>query len=284
LNPFVHPWPTFDSRPLLGANGTQAMKAVLANGGDELVDYLKVGPFMGQAAIAELAPAYPLMLHLDDTLSGHALPSAEMVCRLEGWIELTGTPCTLITQPASALLSRQKALDNITRNARALAERLKVPLILENVPFFPNLAHMFITEPDFVAEVVGRAGCDLLLDLAHARVSANVLGYSVEDYLARMPLERTVELHLSGPRPLKELDPKRQALVRENAQSAAHLISFGEKNLVDAHAPMQEEDYALLEWVLRRAEPKAISLEYFRQPEALREQLLRLNRVLGRNV
>ena len=276
------------------------MKAVLADGGDELVDYLKVGPFMGQAAIAELAPAYPLMLHLDDTLSGHALPSAEMVCRLEGWIELTGTPwtsehigfsvadvnldSTLITQPASALLSRQKALDNITRNARALAERLKVPLILENVPFFPNLAHMFITEPDFVAEVVGRAGCDLLLDLAHARVSANVLGYSVEDYLARMPLERTVELHLSGPRPLKELDPKRQALVRENAQSAAHLISFGEENLVDAHAPMQEEDYALLEWVLRRAEPKAISLEYFRQPEALREQLLRLNRVLGRNV
>jgi len=274
------------------------MKAILADGGGDLVDYLKVGPFMGRAAIAELAPIYPLMLHLDDTLSGHTPPSAEVVQRLQGWIELTGTPwtsehigfsvpdvdldSTLITQPVSALLSRRQALDNIARNARALAERLSAPLILENVPFFPNLAHVFITEPDFVAEVIERTGCGLLLDLAHARVSANVLGYGIHDYLARLPLERTVELHLSGPRPLKELEPKRQALVRENAHSVAHMVAFGEENLVDAHAPMQEEDYTLLEWALERTEPKAVSLEYFRQPEPLREQLLRLNRILGR--
>jgi uncharacterized protein (UPF0276 family) len=275
------------------------MRALLADGGAELVDYLKVGPFMGEAAIAELAPAYPLMLHLDDTLSGETAPSRELVERLERWIALTGTPWTsehigfsvadvtldgtLITQPASALLSRQRALENIARNARVLAASLTVPLILENVPFFPNLAHMHITEPEFITEVIERSGCDLLLDLAHARVSASVLRCDVRDYLARLPLARTVELHLSGPRPLKELDAKRRALVEENARSVAHLISFGEDDLVDAHAPMQEEDYVLLEWVLRRAEPKAISLEYFRQPEALREQLLRLNSILGRS-
>lgn len=296
----ARPWPALSPRPLLGANGTQAMRALLADGGAALVDYLKVGPFMGEAAIAELATTYPLMLHLDDTLSGHIAPSAEMVYRLGRWVELTGTPWTsehigfsvadvtldgtLITQPASALLSRERALGNIARNARALAACLPVPLILENVPFFPNLAHMFITEPDFIAEVIEQSGCDLLLDLAHARVSANVLGYDVCDYLARLPLARVVELHLSGPRSLKELEAKRQALVRENAQSVAHLVSFGEENLVDAHAPMQEEDYALLEWALRRLEPRAISLEYFRQPEELREQLLRLNRILGRGV
>lgn len=292
------PWQACGSRPHLGANGTEPMQALLAEGGAELVDYLKVGPFMGQEEVARLALRHPLMLHLDDTLSGHALPSAEMVQRLSAWVELTGTPWTsehigfsvadvqldgtLITQTTSSLLPRERVLENIVRNARYLAGQLPVPLLLENVPFFPNLAHVYITEPDFIAEVIERTGCNLLVDLAHARVSANVLDLSVHDYLSRLPLKRAVELHLSGPRPLGELDANRQALVRENARSVAHLVPFGDGNLVDAHEPMQEEDFALLEWVLARAEPRAISLEYYREPGALWEQLVRLNRILGR--
>jgi uncharacterized protein (UPF0276 family) len=263
-----------------------------------LLDYLKVGPFMGRQAIADLATRYRLLLHLDDTLSNHAPPDAAMIERLESWVQLSRTPWTsehigfsvadvdlhgaLITQPASALLEREEALGSIARNASALAQRLSVPLILENIPLFPNLAHLWVCEPDFVAEVLERTGCNLLVDLAHARVSADVLGYRVHDYLSRLPLERTVELHLSGPRTLAEFDPRRQELVRENARSVAHRLPFGEHNLVDAHAPLGDEDYALLEWTLARSRPRAISLEYYREPDALREQLLRLNEILGR--
>ena len=186
-------------RPLLGANGTEAMQALLAQGDGALVDYLKVGPFMGREAIAALAGRHPLMLHLDDTLSGPHAPSAGLVARLNGWIQLTGTPWTsehigfgvpdvnldsaLITQPASALLARQTAMTHIVRNARTLRGQLQAPLLLENIPFFPNLAHMHVCEPDFVNEVIGRSGCDLLLDLAHARVSASVFGLDVRAYL-----------------------------------------------------------------------------------------------------
>lgn len=291
-------WPADAGRPLLGANGTSAMRSLLEAGESHLVDYLKVGPFMGRPIIAELAARYPLLLHLDDTLSGHGLPSPEMVGRLSDWIALTGTPWTsehigfsvanvdldgaLITQAASDLLPREQALANIVRNARHLAAHLPVPLLLENLPLFPNLAHMFICEPDFVAEVIEETGCGLLLDLAHARVTADILGYAVEDYLSRLPLARVVEIHLSGPRPHRELDARRQALVSENARSVAHLLSFDGHNLVDAHEPLQEVDYALLEWTLARTEPRAISLEYFRDPTLLRGQLLRLGKLLGR--
>ncbi len=282
----------------MGANGTEAMSVLLSDGGGDLVDYLKVGPFMGQAAIAALAPRHPLLLHLDDTLSGYHRPSDEMAERIVDLVQLTGTPWTsahigfgvadvrldqaLVTQAASEMLSRDQALHNIVRNARALAGRLPVPLLLENIPMFPNLAHMHVTEPDFIAAVIEQTGCDLLLDLAHARVSADVLGYDMYDYVSRLPLERVVELHLSGPRPLAEMDVPLRALVRENLPSVAHLLSFNDENLIDAHEPMQEADYALLEWTLARTDLKAVSLEYYRKPGALREQLLRLGQMLER--
>ncbi len=296
----AHPWPPFASRPLLGANGTDAMMALLNQGGAPLVDYLKVGPFMGQQAVADLARDWPLMLHLDDTLSSHVLPSAEMVQRICGWIALTGTPWTsehigfsvadadldsaLITQPVSALLPREVALANIVRNGRALAAQLPVPLLLENIPLFPNLAHMFVCEPSFVAEVIEATGCDLLLDIAHARSSADVLGIEIHNYLSQLPLQRTVEIHLSGPRPCNELDQRRRELVIDNAASVTHIVHFSDDNLIDAHMPMQDVDYALLEWALERTEPRAVSLEYFREPEPLREQLQRLAKILGRPV
>lgn len=292
------PWPEIDGRPLLGTNGTEAMQALLQEGQDGLVDYLKVGPFMGQAAIVALRPLYPLLLHLDDTLSGRQLPDEGMVGRICGWVDLCATPWAsehigfsvpdttldgaLVTQPAGALLTREETQANIIRNARALAAQLPVPLLLENLPLFPNLAHLHICEPDFVAQVIEETGCGLLLDLAHAQVSADVLGYEIHDYLSRLPLHRTVEIHLSGPRRLCELEERRYNLVRGNAASIAHLLAFHEDNLVDAHAPLLERDYALLEWALARTQPRAISLEYYREPEPLREQLVRLGGMIGR--
>lgn len=274
------------------------MQALLDQGDAALVDYLKVGPFMGREAVEALAARYPLLLHLDDTLSGPCPPSAEMIARLTDWICLTGTPWTsehigfgvtdvdldaaLITQPASALLPREAAMAHIVRNARSLAEQLPAPLLLENIPFFPNLAHMHVCEPEFVSEVLAGSDCGLLLDLAHARVSASVLGMDVHAYLEALPLELTVEIHLSGPRRLGDVDARRQRLVRENARSVAHLVSFGEDHLIDAHEALRKEDYDLLTWALARTRPRAISLEYYREPTALREQLLRLGEMLGR--
>lgn len=297
--PAPQPWPEISDRPLLGANGTEAMQALLADGDGVMpVDYFKVGPFMGREAIAGLAARYPLMLHLDDTLSGHQPLEADAIEHIVDWIRLTGTPWTsehigfgvadvslsdlLITRPASDRLSYDRALANIIRNARALAGAIDVPLLLENIPLFPNMAHLHVCEPEFISVVIRETGSDMLLDLAHARVSAHVLGYDVYDYLSQLPLDRVVELHLSGPRKLVEVDADRQTQVRREAAEIAHILPFSDDHLIDAHEPMREEDYRILEWTLARATPRAVSLEYYRKPEALRQQLERLNEILGR--
>ncbi|MFO7696281.1 MAG: DUF692 family protein [Anaerolineae bacterium] len=294
------PWPLLASlsRPLLGANGTEAMAILLARGGDPLVDYMKVGPFMGMPAVSVLAREYPLMLHLDDTLSGHKPLDDSRVNTLEDWVRLTGTPWTsehlgfavaettldesLQLQPSSSGLSREVAMANIARNARELRAALPVPLLLENVPLYPNIVHRHITEPAFIDDVLALAGCDLLLDLAHARVTASVLGMAAEAYLEALPLDRVREIHLSGPRPVDALSPSRQSLVRANARTVTGQIAFHDRCLIDAHEAMGETDYDLLAWALRRCRPLAVSLEYYRDAGRLSEQLSRLREIIAR--
>ncbi|MBN1401442.1 MAG: DUF692 family protein [Anaerolineae bacterium] len=291
-------WPRFEGRPLLGANGTEAMRSLLSRGLDHLVDYLKVGPFMGREAIAALAARYPLMLHLDDTLSGWAPLSQEAMRAILDLVALSGTPwasehigfnvagvrlgAALSPWPAAQTLLWTQARDNIVRNAEMLAKALPVPLILENVPLFPNWAHLHIAEPEFIWEVTERVGCGLLLDLAHARVTATVLGCDPRAYLQRLPLDRVVELHLSGPRPVKELSERRRSWIRENADTVADRLHVDGETLVDVHETLREEDYALLDWTLARAKPEAVTLEYYFDADLLQTQLLRLATMLGR--
>lgn len=55
-------------------------------------------------------------------------------------------------------------------------------------------------EPEVIARVVHDTGCGLVLDLAHARITAPALGLDPSDYLARLPLQRLRELHVTGVR------------------------------------------------------------------------------------
>jgi uncharacterized protein len=74
-------------------------------------------------------------------------------------------------------------------------------------------------EPTFITEVLGRVNTDMLLDIAHAGVSASRFGRDIKDYLAELPMECVKQLHISGE----------------------------DKTLRDAHEPLQTEDYKLLE-------------------------------------
>jgi uncharacterized protein (UPF0276 family) len=117
--------------------------------------------------------------------------------------------------------------------------------------------HPYLVDPTFISHVVREADCYFLLDLAHARVTAAMLGIPVRAHIQELPLDRLVEIHVSGPRPIGEQGRWR-----------------------DAHESMQEEDYALLEWILNLIRPLAVSLEYWRDSTLLRKQLQRLRHLL----
>ena len=98
-----------------------------------------------------------------------------------------------------------------------------------------------------------------MLDLAHARVSAARLGFDINDYLSRLPLDRVQQLHVSGPR-------------------------WQGETLVDTHDPLLDEDYALLGAILRVITPHVLTLEYDKEEAALKAQLDCLKTIIAAQV
>lgn len=159
-------------------------------------------------------------------------------------------------RPTSPPLSRHETLEAMIRNVRALADRLEVPLLLENLDDQPTGAYAHICEPAFVRELIEATGAYLLLDLAHAQVSAARSGVDDTTYLAGLPLDRVRQLHVSGPR-LRDGD------------------------LIDAHEPLRDEDVRLLQEMLWATTPWALTLEYGRDEAELLRQVEVLRDVLG---
>lgn len=162
--------------------------------------------------------------------------------------------------PESEPLGRDELLTRTVASVRRAKAYLDLPLLLENLDYCPEGAYEHVCDPAFIGEVLDETDCGLLLDIGHLLVTASWFEVEPDEMLARMPLERVVEVHLSGPRPL----PGNGA------------------RLDDVHDVVGECEVRLLRSVLERAQPKAVVLEYRRDAAVLREQLTLLGRVIGR--
>jgi len=114
---------------------------------------------------------------------------------------------------------------------------------LEQFPYTEDTPNIFPAADSAVfSQVILDTGCMLLLDLAHARITAQTLGIHVKDYIHALPLDRLVELHITGVKP--------------------------HSGILTDHFQMMPEDWALFEWALgeiragRWREPEVIAFEY----------------------
>jgi uncharacterized protein len=71
-------------------------------------------------------------------------------------------------------------------------------MLLENPSSYLAFEESTYDEPAFIAEVVRRTGCGLLLDVNNVFVSARNLGGECRGYIAGYPLEHVQEIHLAG--------------------------------------------------------------------------------------
>lgn len=203
------------------------------------------------AMLDEVRAARPLSLHgVGLSLAGPGLPDEhhlaglrELVRRFEpalvsehlAWSRL-GMRCLpdLLPFPRS-----REALDCLCRNIDHVQEVLRRQILIENPSHYLALDGHAWSETDFLAELVRRTDCRLLLDLTNVHVSAMNLGFSAADYLDRFPGAFVSEIHLAGAMP----------------DAAADL-------LIDNHgAPVSESVWALLDRFLRRHGPRPVLLE-----------------------
>jgi len=92
----------------------------------------------------------------------------------------------------------EEALDVVAGNVGRLQDALHRPVSIENPSCYLAFAHSTLSEPEFLAELVRRTGCGLLLDVNNIVVTAHNLRLDPRDWLAGLPGAAITEYHLAG--------------------------------------------------------------------------------------
>lgn len=84
-------------------------------------------------------------------------------------------------------------------------------MLLENPSSYVWLAESTWSETSFIAEIVRRTGCGLLLDVNNIHVSCTNQQWNAEHYIDDFPLSHVQEIHLAGHE--REIDEKGRPLL-----------------------------------------------------------------------
>lgn len=147
----------------------------------------------------------------------------------------------------------QAALARVADNIARTQDALQRPIALENPAHYLHIDGHEWSETDFLAELVRRTGCALLLDVNNVHVTANNLGTDALAYIEAFPLHAVAEIHLAG----HHADP-----------------ALGDALLIDSHdAPIAPPVWALYQHVLQRTGPVPTLIERDGNVPALPELL-----------
>ena len=92
----------------------------------------------------------------------------------------------------------EAALQHLGDRIAQVQDVLKRPLVLENVSSYVRFAADEMDEAHFVAELLRRTGCQLLLDVNNVYVSSRNHGFDPRAYIDLMPAGQVVQIHLAG--------------------------------------------------------------------------------------
>ncbi len=92
----------------------------------------------------------------------------------------------------------EESLNNISQRIHHVQDFLGQQIIVENVSSYLEFEASDLSEAEFIAELLTRTDCGLLLDLNNVYVSSQNHQFDAMDYLELLPLERVKEIHLAG--------------------------------------------------------------------------------------
>lgn len=213
------------------------------------VDRIKCAEWPEMIAAAQ--PIAPVYVHFR-LMAGQGLLAADLLDSVAQMREETNTPFVNThiaprfqdyTDPAD----RQAVIDGIKVNLEQLADCFGAEnVIAENIPYPErNLGDKpyWSADPEVITRAIEEAGVGLLLDLGHARRTAEHLAIDPRRYISELPVSRLREIHITG-------------------------LGYNQKGERIDHMPMRDEDWDLLQWALdnirdgRWPEPWSVSCEY----------------------
>jgi uncharacterized protein (UPF0276 family) len=134
-------------------------------------------------------------------------------------------------------------LARVADHVDQVQEAIGCQLLVENPSTYLIFPESTMSETLFIAELVQRTGCGLLLDISNVFVSATNHGFAARNYLADFPLEHVGEIHLAG-----------------HAQQAD---DEGELLLIDSHdCPVADAVWKLFDAVISQRGPVPTLIEW----------------------
>lgn len=125
-----------------------------------------------------------------------------------------------------------EALDQVCSHVSQVQDTLKRTILVENVSSYLRFHSEEMYEWEFLAQVVRRTGCQILLDINNIHVSARNHRFNENDFLAGIPVGFVGEIHLAGYEVVEEGD---------------------DELLIDTHSrPVYPEVWALYQKALER--------------------------------
>lgn len=253
---------TGEGRMQIGlAYGPGFEEFIASNAG--VIDYVEI-PFEQLRHTPQLGiiqQHLPVVLHCASlSVAGFIPPSQATVAALVEQATRTGTPWigehlafvsadgineeadrdltpTNLTYTLCPQLS-EETVERVVENIASVRETFSVPLILENSPQYFPVPGSTMNMVDFVSKVSARSDTGLLLDLSHFAITSLNTKVDAVKEIDRLPLERVVEIHISG------YNEQEGVIWDDHAAPAPPLV------------------FELLERVASRARPKAVTLEY----------------------
>lgn len=202
-----------------------------------------------RAELDLLSAHFPLVIHgLDLSIGSAEGIDSAYLDRLEALVERVDPPwwsehlCFTRAGGISighlaALPQTREAVDVVARNVETVRQRIKTPLVLENVTTVVRFPGAEMEEPEFLTRVLDATGCGWLCDVANMHVNAVNFGVDLDAEFESWPWDRLVQIHYAGGR-------------------------WRDGVLIDSHdSATSEAVWALYDRVVARAPVKGVILE-----------------------
>ena len=92
----------------------------------------------------------------------------------------------------------EEALATMTDHIDEVQSCLGRGILIENPSGYLRYRHSTMDEAEFLAELVERTGCGVLLDVNNLHVSAHNVGTDIASFFSRLPTDAIGEIHVAG--------------------------------------------------------------------------------------
>jgi uncharacterized protein (UPF0276 family) len=159
-------------------------------------------------------------------------------------------------QPVGQEMSEAEMLENAKLNIIDLRNKVGfVEIAIENNNFSPTGAYELITEAEFINKLLTKNNLKLLLDLAHAKITAHYRNLPLDKYLKSFNLDCVIQIHISG--------------IRKTG-----------KVYKDAHEKLTDEEWAEFKKIITFCHfLQFVTIEYYREIPILINMLNKLKKI-----